>query len=303
MLGKMQVAQHLRVQQAHRVAGRGVAKSGVEFLGDRGAADEVAALEDQDLPAGPGEVAGAGEAIVAGAYDDDVVTPPCAACCSGYNHSICINDQLIAMSDLTPRQTQILRLIQRFISQTGMPPTRAEIARELGFRSANAAEEHLRALARKGVIALVPSTSRGIQLKDTIREQMGLPLIGRVAAGKPILAEENVEARFQIDPALFQPRPHYLLKVTGMSMKDAGILDGDLVAVHRTTEVRSRQIIVARLESEVTVKRYRQEGSLVWLLPENSEFEPIRVNLKEQDFIIEGVVVGVVRRGKATGLM
>ncbi len=207
------------------------------------------------------------------------------------------------MSDLTPRQTQILRLIQRFITQTGMPPTRAEIARELGFRSANAAEEHLRALARKGVIALVPGTSRGIQLKDTIREQMGLPLIGRVAAGKPILAEENVEARFQIDPALFQPRPHYLLKVTGMSMKDAGILDGDLVAVHRTTEVRSRQIIVARLESEVTVKRYRQEGSLVWLLPENSEFEPIRVNLKEQDFIVEGVVVGVVRRGKASGLM
>ena len=207
------------------------------------------------------------------------------------------------MSDLTPRQTQILRLIQRFIMQTGMPPTRAEIARELGFRSANAAEEHLRALARKGVIALVPGTSRGIQLKDTIREQMGLPLIGRVAAGRPILAEENVEARFQIDPALFQPRPHYLLKVTGMSMKDAGILDGDLVAVHRTSEVRSRQIVVARLENEVTVKRYRQEGSVVWLMPENEEFEPIRVNLKEQSFIIEGIVVGVLRRGKATGLM
>jgi repressor LexA len=207
------------------------------------------------------------------------------------------------MSDLTPRQTQILRLIQRFIMQTGMPPTRAEIARELGFRSANAAEEHLRALARKGVIALVPGTSRGIQLKDTIREQMGLPLIGRVAAGKPILAEENVEARFQIDPALFQPHPHYLLKVTGMSMKDAGILDGDLVAVHRTSEVRSRQIVVARLENEVTVKRYRQEGSIVWLMPENDEFEPIRVNLKEQPFIIEGIVVGVLRRGKTTGLI
>ena len=152
------------------------------------------------------------------------------------------------MSDLTPRQTQILRLIQRFISDTGMPPTRAEIARELGFRSANAAEEHLRALARKGVIALVPGTSRGIQLKDTMREQMGLPLIGRVAAGKPIFAEENFESRLQIDPGLFQPRPHYLLKVTGMSMKDAGILDGDLVAVHRTSEVRSRQIVVNRKE-------------------------------------------------------
>jgi repressor LexA len=184
-----------------------------------------------------------------------------------------------------------------------MPPTRAEISRELGFRSANAAEEHLRALARKGVIALIPGTSRGIQLKDTMREQMGLPLIGRVAAGKPILAEENIEARFQIDPALFQPRPHYLLKVTGMSMKDAGILDGDLVAVHRSSEVRSRQIVVARLENEVTVKRYRQEGSIVWLLPENTEFEPIRVDLREQPLIIEGIVVGVLRRGRAAGFM
>src|SRR3977135_4649022 len=200
------------------------------------------------------------------------------------------------MSDLTPRQTQILRLIQRFISDTGMPPTRAEIAHELGFRSANAAEEHLRALARKGVIALIPGTSRGIQLKDPIREQIGLPLIGRVAAGKPIFAEENFEARLQIDPGLFQPRPHYLLRVTGMSMKDAGILDGDLVAVHRTAEVRSRQIIAARLESEVTVKRYRPQGSIVWLMPENPEFEPIRVDLQREPLLIEGVVVGVLRR-------
>ena len=207
------------------------------------------------------------------------------------------------MSDLTPRQTQILRLIQRFMMETGMPPTRAEIARELGFRSANAAEEHLRALARKGVIALIPGTSRGIQLRDTIREQMGLPLIGRVAAGKPILAEENIEGRLPLDPSLFQPRPHYLLKVTGMSMKDAGILDGDLVAVHRTAEVRSRQIVVARLEDSVTVKRYRQEGSVVWLLPENSEFEPIRVDLKQEPLLIEGIVVGVLRRGKAAGFM
>ena len=207
------------------------------------------------------------------------------------------------MSDLTPRQTEILRLIQHCIAETGMPPTRAEIARELGFRSANAAEEHLRALARKGVIALVPGTSRGIQLKDTMREQFGLPLIGRVAAGRPILAEENIEAHYKIDPAIFQPRPHYLLKVVGMSMKDVGILDGDLVAVHRTPDVRSRQIVVARLENEVTVKRYRQEGSVVWLMPENDAFEPIRVDLKEEPLLIEGIVVGVVRQGRAGGLM
>jgi repressor LexA len=207
------------------------------------------------------------------------------------------------MSDLTPRQTEILRLIQHCIAETGMPPTRAEIARELGFRSANAAEEHLRALARKGVIALVPGTSRGIQLKDTMREQFGLPLIGRVAAGRPILAEENIESHYKIDPAIFQPRPHYLLKVVGMSMKDVGILDGDLVAVHRTPDVRSRQIVVARLENEVTVKRYRQEGSVVWLMPENDDFEPIRVDLKEEPLLIEGIVVGVLRQGRAAGLM
>ncbi len=276
----------------------------MEFLGDRGAPDDAATFQDEDLETASGKVAGAGEAVVARAYDYDVVIDvACARSNSGYNHS-CMGKQLTAMSDLTPRQSQILRLIQRFITETGMPPTRAEIARELGFRSANAAEDHLRALARKGVIALIPGTSRGIQLKDTIREQLGLPLIGRVAAGKPILAEENIETRLQIDPAIFQPRPHYLLKVMGMSMRNAGILDGDLVAVHRTSEVRSRQIVVARLENEVTVKRYRQEGSIVWLLPENEDFEPIRVNLKEQQLIIEGIVVGVVRRsGKAVGLV
>lgn len=206
------------------------------------------------------------------------------------------------MSDLTPRQTQILRLIQDAINSTGMPPTRKEIARELGFRSPNAAEDHLRALARKGVISLLPGASRGIQLRDTMREQLGLPLIGRVAAGRPILAEEHIEGRLQIDPDVFQPRPHYLLKVVGMSMKDAGILDGDLVAVHRTPEVRNRQIVVARLENEVTVKRYRQEGSIAWLLPENADFEPIRVDLKEEEILIEGVVVGVIRRGRSQGL-
>ncbi len=200
------------------------------------------------------------------------------------------------MTNLTPRQTQILRLIQRAIFETGMPPTRAEISKELGFKSANAAEEHLRALHRKGVIELIPGASRGIQLRDILREQIGLPLIGRVAAGRPILAEEHIERHYQIDPELFQPKPHYLLKVSGMSMRDAGIHDGDLVAVHRTPEVRNRQIIVARLENEVTVKRYRQEGSVVWLMPENPDFEPIRVDLKEETLVIEGVVVGVVRR-------
>jgi repressor LexA len=201
------------------------------------------------------------------------------------------------MRELTPRQSQILDMIQEFINETGMPPTRAEIARELGFKSANAAEEHLRALQRKGVLELVPGASRGIQLKDSLREQMGLPLVGRVAAGSPILAQEHIETHYKLDPALFNPKPHYLLRVHGMSMKDAGILDGDLVAVHRTPEVRSRQIVVARLEDEVTVKRYRQQGAVVWLLPENPEFEPIQVDLAHQALVIEGVVVGVIRDG------
>ena len=196
------------------------------------------------------------------------------------------------MSDLTPRQRQILDFIREQLEESGMPPTRAE--------SANAAEEHLKALKRKGVIDLMPGTSRGIQLKDTMRDQMGLPLIGRVAAGRPIMSEEHIEGRFQVDPKLFNPRPHYLLKVQGMSMKNIGIMDGDLVAVHRTPEVRNRQIVVARLENEVTVKRYRQEGSVVWLLPENVDFEPIRVDLKQQSMLIEGVVVGVLRRGNRT---
>ncbi len=201
------------------------------------------------------------------------------------------------MRELTPRQKQILELIQDVIYETGMPPTRAEIASELGFKSANAAEEHLRALQRKGVLDLIPGASRGIQLKDSLRDQMGLPLVGRVAAGNPILAEENIETHYRIDPQLFNPKPHYLLRVQGMSMKDAGILDGDLVAVHRTPEVRSRQIIVARLDDEVTVKRYQQTGSIVSLLPENEDFEPIIVDLKEQALVIEGVVVGVIRDG------
>jgi repressor LexA len=188
-------------------------------------------------------------------------------------------------------------MIQDFIAESGMPPTRAEIARELGFKSANAAEEHLRALQRKGVLELIPGASRGIQLKDSLREQLGLPLVGRVAAGSPILAAEHIETHYRIDQALFNPKPHYLLRVEGMSMKNAGILHGDLVAVHRTPEVRSRQIVVARVEDEVTVKRYRQEGSLVWLMPENDDFEPIKVDLNSQTMVIEGVVVGVIRDG------
>jgi repressor LexA len=199
------------------------------------------------------------------------------------------------MRDLTPRQKQILHLVQKAMHDSGMPPTRAEIAKTLKFRSVNAAEEHLRALERKGVIELLPGMSRGIRLKDSLREQIGLPLVGRVAAGQPILAEEHIEARYQIDPGVFRKPPHFLLRVHGMSMRDAGILDGDLVAVHRTPEVRTRQIVVARLDNEVTVKRYKQEGHRVWLMPDNPEFAPIQVDLREQTLAIEGVVVGVVR--------
>ncbi|MCK6370143.1 MAG: transcriptional repressor LexA [Gammaproteobacteria bacterium] len=199
------------------------------------------------------------------------------------------------MARLTSRQAEILHLIQSAIEENGMPPTRAEIARALGFRSANAAEEHLRALQRKGVIELVPGASRGIQLSEEVRSQDLLPLVGRVAAGQPILAQENIEDRYRIDLSLFKPTPHYLLRVQGMSMKDAGILDGDLVAVRRTPDVRNGQVIVARLEEEVTVKRYRQEGRVAWLLPENPDFEPIRVDLGERAMVIEGIVVGVLR--------
>jgi len=207
-------------------------------------------------------------------------------------------------ADLTVRQAEILQFIQRFIEVTGMPPTRAEMARELGFRSANAAEEHLRALKRKGVIELLPGTSRGIRLLETGRplltEEEGLPLVGRVAAGQPILATEHIEARYRLDLALFNPRPHYLLRVQGMSMRDAGILDGDLVAGRREPEVRNGQIVVVRLEEEVTVKRYRQTGTMVTLLPQNPDFQPIKVDLKAEHMVIEGVVVGVIRNGMST---
>jgi repressor LexA len=203
------------------------------------------------------------------------------------------------MARLTKRQQEILDLINTAIDETGIPPTRAEIAGALGFRSHNAAEEHLRALQRKGVIELLPGASRGIRVQGGGRNQSLLPLVGRVAAGAPILAEEHIEDHYSVDPSIFHPQPHYLLRVHGMSMRDAGILDGDLVAVHRTPEIRNRQVVVARLEDEVTVKRYRQDGSLVWLLPENPDFEPIRVDLKEQHMMIEGVVVGVLRTAMA----
>jgi repressor LexA len=195
---------------------------------------------------------------------------------------------------LTPRQAEILQLIRDSIEVEGRPPTRAEIARAFGFRSANAAEDHLRALERKGLIEIDAGAARGIRLL----ESLGLPLIGRVAAGQPILAEAHVQGRYQIDPLLFKPRADYLLKVRGLSMMNAGILDGDLLAVHRTQEARSGQIVVARLHDEVTVKRYRRRGNLVELLPENPDFQPIEVDLKEGSLTIEGIAVGLVRNGK-----
>jgi len=203
------------------------------------------------------------------------------------------------MDDLTPRQRQVLHFIQDALAEHGMPPTRAEIAGALGFKSANAAEEHLRALQRKGVIDLRPGASRGIQLRDSLREQMGLPLIGRVAAGRPILAEENIEAHYQVDPRLFQPRPHYLLKVSGMSMKNAGILDGDWLAVHKRAQAQSGQIVVARLGDDVTVKRLKLKGARAELIAENPDFAPIIVDLRREPFAIEGIAVGVLRNGKS----
>lgn len=197
------------------------------------------------------------------------------------------------MVELTARQQQILSLIRRFIEESGRPPTRAEIAAEFGFRSANAAEEHLRALARKGVLELVPGASRGIQLT----EAAGLPLIGRVAAGNPILAEMNIEGHIDLDPRLFRPRANYLLRVKGTSMRDAGILDGDWLAVHKAAQATNGQIVVARLDNEVTVKRFQRRGHQVRLLPANPDFNPIEVDLREQPLAIEGIGVGVLRRG------
>ncbi|NKC16360.1 MAG: transcriptional repressor LexA [Gammaproteobacteria bacterium] len=199
------------------------------------------------------------------------------------------------MLTLTARQQQILQLIQEFIENEGMPPTRAEIAEALGFRSPNAAEDHLKALARKGAIELIAGTSRGIRVLSQVKPNAGLPIIGRVAAGNPILAQENIERHCRLDPKLFQPRAHYLLRVRGMSMRNIGILNGDLLAVHRTSQVSSGQIAVARVGDDVTVKRYRRRGNIVRLMPENDDFKPIVVDLRLQEMTIEGLAVGVVR--------
>lgn len=205
------------------------------------------------------------------------------------------------MRPLTPRQAEILQLLKDYQAASGMPPTRAEIATQLGFKSANAAEEHLKALAKKGFIEMMPGTSRGIRLveddaaNDVEEEEPGLPLIGKVAAGQPILAAEHIQQRYQLDASLFKPNADFLLKVQGMSMKDIGILDGDLLAVHKTTEARQGQIVVARVEDEVTVKRFRREGQMVYLHPENGDFDVIKVDLSQQHFAIEGLAVGVIR--------
>ncbi len=205
------------------------------------------------------------------------------------------------MRPLTARQQQIYDLIKENIQTTGMPPTRAEIAQMLGFRSANAAEEHLKALAKKGAIEMIAGSSRGIRLLlENAAEQNefeGLPLIGRVAAGSPILAQEHIESHYQVDPSLFKPNADFLLRVQGMSMKDIGILDGDLLAVHKTQEVKNGQVVVARIDDEVTVKRLLRKGKHVQLLAENEEFAPIEVDLEQQNFAIEGLAVGIIRNG------
>lgn len=203
-----------------------------------------------------------------------------------------------SIKSLTTRQQEVFDLIKRHIESTGMPPTRVEISKELGFRSPNAAEEHLKALARKGVIEIVSGVSRGIRLLTDIEEpeNEGLPLIGRVAAGEPILAEQHIEATYQVDANMFKPQADFLLKVYGQSMKDIGILDGDLLAVHSTKDIRNGQIVVARIEDEVTVKRFECKGSVVYLHAENEEFEPIVVDLTQQPYFeIEGIAVGIIR--------
>ncbi len=199
------------------------------------------------------------------------------------------------MDKLTNRQQQVLDIIRQHIDQTGFPPTRADIARELGFKSANAAEEHLKALARKGAIEIIPGASRGIKLPDT----QGIPIVGRVAAGNPVLAEENIEDYCDLPASFFKPAADYFLRVTGDSMIDIGILDGDLLAVHSTPVANNGDVVVARIEDEVTVKRLHRTADKhrLELLPENPDYTPIQVDLREQSFAIEGLSVGVLRRG------
>lgn len=199
-------------------------------------------------------------------------------------------------TNLTARQAQILELIKRHINDTGFPPTRVDIAEEFGFRSANAAEEHLKALAKKGMIEIIPGTSRGIRLTETSIQ--GIPLVGRVAAGDPILAEENIEDRIDLPPGFFNPHADFLLRVKGDSMKEVGILDGDLLAVHKTQIATNGQIVVARVEDEVTVKRFQRtrNKNQIFLYPENEDYNPIEVDLTTQSFSIEGLSVGVIRQ-------
>jgi len=204
------------------------------------------------------------------------------------------------MDELTERQGEILQLIRELTEVSGFPPTRAEIAERMGFKSVNAAEQHLRALEKKGAIEITAGSSRGIKVRDTRPSGRGgrlleLPVIGRVAAGSPMLAEEHVTEHIQVDPNLFTPRADYLLRVRGMSMRDAGIMEGDLLAVHKTDDARTGQVVVARLADEVTVKRLRRRGHAVQLLAENPDFEPIEVDLRRDPLVIEGIAVGVIR--------
>jgi repressor LexA len=207
----------------------------------------------------------------------------------------------MAEKPLTARQKQILIFISEFIEKYKFPPTRSELSAHFGFRSPNAAEAHLRALEKKSVIGIERGAARGITLLPLAANDLPasantpLPLIGRVAAGSPVLAQENIEDEYRVDASLFSRKPHYLLRVAGMSMQDAGILDGDLLAVHRTPEARNGQIVVARLDDEVTVKRFRRRGFLVQLVPENVDFLPIEVDLRRQELTIEGLGVGVIR--------
>ncbi len=202
---------------------------------------------------------------------------------------------------LTPRQREILKFISQFIENNKFPPTRMELSAHFGFRSPNAAETHLRVLEKKSMIGIERGVSRGITLLPMAASELPasanipVPLVGRVAAGSPILAQENIENSYRVDPGLFSHKPDYLLRVQGMSMRDAGIFDGDLLAVHRTPVARNGQIVVARLDEEVTVKRFRQQGHHVQLIPENADFQPIEVDLREQELAIEGLGVGVIR--------
>ena len=204
------------------------------------------------------------------------------------------------MKELTKRQSEVLSIVKKCIEQTGMPPTRIELAKKLGVKSANAAEEHLKALAKKGVIEILKGTSRGIRIiateaDDNNVEEIGLPLIGQVAAGEPILAAQHVESHYKVDPALFHPQADFLLRVQGESMKNIGIMDGDLLAVHKTKNINNGQVVVARIEDDVTVKRFYQEGQKITLKAENELFSPINVDLEFQSFDIEGIAVGVIR--------